>query len=155
MIDFRKYEKIMQCAEKEKKIAKTWRALTNKYTYETMEKRPELLQKYNELYKKLRDFQYDVYAREIFNVLTELNPTMVNTDTVKKMKFREAYPNFEKIDNNDRGQLVVMIEDGASYPYEIEQKYVTVLGQTLETITMYDKRDKNGISKIYEIKRKP
>jgi hypothetical protein len=145
MIDFRKFNEIMQYYEKYHKL----QMVCQRYSHGNQQ------EKYNIAAEKRDNYKYNIYALAVFRAMSLLNPMMMDCKTNQQKHFNEIFgTDFEKLDNGTRGQLAGLMV-GNYYQFQFLEQVTTVEGKILKTITMYDRKKTDGKSEIYEIQRLP
>ncbi len=95
MIDVTQYEKLLKVYKQSQKLERECEKKVNK------EKRIDFdkaMQDYDKIYEPYTIYQDTIFAKTAFEVLTHLNPILVEHRTGKKLKFSEVFgEDFEKL----------------------------------------------------------
>ena len=121
MIDLTQYKELMKCKKQMKKIEKECEKLVNKEKKINFEK---AMEKYDEIYKPYKKYIHTTFAETVFNLLTQLNPKLIEHRTGKKLKFNEVFgDDFNKLNESMVIHLYKLAnETSAIYKYEDEVK---------------------------------
>lgn len=84
---------------------------------DAIKKDKELRKKIDHKYKELERFQYNVYAKAVFEYYKKKKPLLVNIHDDSVVKWDDVFPNnFENVSNKNRYNLICLFEnDGGLY----------------------------------------
>lgn len=115
-----KNEQLKKHHEEYVKLLTAWDdAHRNLETKSNIFNRSKLQKAYDLAGKEFNDFTKNVYAKEIYEVYSQIKPSLIRVKSGKQYEWDEVFKNpFDKLDNLDKSILVGLVEGNGGYKFK-------------------------------------